>query len=267
MTDGARIRLQPMLIAEIHGKRFPEAEGQEDLLTSAVFGHLRHIAPGLFWPDLLDRAHMASERISLGSRIRAAGVQLWHYPKLEIRFWEQCGRYGEPDLILHFSGGAQPSLIVVIEVKLDSGKSGSGGDDQLKRYLQFLNDSSALRDFPAPPSLRFLVYLTRAFSKLEIEESVRISVQAGIKDAGARIFGLQWQDVLESAEANADSHELLDEVARFLKIREFEAFRGFRSPPAGLNLPSGAFYGRTYFARENPAFQLDPSQGGKFYGV
>jgi len=36
-----------MLIAEIHGKRFPEAEGQEDWLTSAVFGHLRHIAPGL----------------------------------------------------------------------------------------------------------------------------------------------------------------------------------------------------------------------------
>jgi hypothetical protein len=37
-----------MLIAEIHGKRFPEAEGQEDWLTSAVFGHLRHIPPGVF---------------------------------------------------------------------------------------------------------------------------------------------------------------------------------------------------------------------------
>ena len=54
-----------MLIAEIHGKRFPEAEGQEDWLTSAVFGHLRHIAPGAFWADLLDRARTLETGVSL----------------------------------------------------------------------------------------------------------------------------------------------------------------------------------------------------------
>jgi hypothetical protein len=71
---------------------------------------------------------------------------------------------------------------------------------------------------------RYLVYLTRAFPKLEIEESVRLSVDAGINDAGDRIFGLQWQDVLESAATSAQRDLLLDEVSQFLKIRDFEAF-------------------------------------------
>jgi hypothetical protein len=52
-----------VLIAEIHGMRFPEAEGQDDWLTSAVFGHLRHVAAGVFWPDLFERAYTVGERI------------------------------------------------------------------------------------------------------------------------------------------------------------------------------------------------------------
>ena len=45
-----------MLLAEIHGKPCPEVEGIEDLITSAVFGHLRQVAPPLFWKDLFRRA-------------------------------------------------------------------------------------------------------------------------------------------------------------------------------------------------------------------
>jgi hypothetical protein len=96
-----------MLIAEIHGKRFPEAEGQEDWLTSAVFGHLRHIAPGAFWANLLDRARTVGKGVSLYSRIHADGIRLNQYSKLTIHFWKSWENYGEPDLILCFSGGNQ----------------------------------------------------------------------------------------------------------------------------------------------------------------
>ena len=257
-----------MLIAEIHGKRFPEAEDQEDWLTSAVFGHLRHIAPGAFWADLFDRAYTAGARVSLYSRICGAGVRLKEYAKLEIHFWKSFGGYGEPDLVLCFSGGAQQSpLLIVVEVKLDSDKSGTGDDDQLKKYLELLDEPVALRDLPSTErNHRYLVYLTRAFSELEIKDSILVSVDAGIEDAGDRIFGLQWQDVLESASANSRSETLLDEVAQFLKIRGFEAFRGFRAPPAFAKQISGAFYETAYFALATSGLDRGKLNGGKFYG-
>lgn len=255
-----------MLIAEIHGKRFPEAEGQEDWLTSAVFGHLRHVAPGAFWADLLDRAHTIGTGPSLHSQIQADGIHLRQYSRLDIHFWKSWEKYGEPDLILCFSGGSQSPLIIVVEVKLDSGKSGSGENDQLKRYLQLLDDRDALRLFFPESNHRYLVYLTRIFSKLEIEDSVRASVNAGIADAQDRMFGLQWQDVLESSSAHAGGEMLLEEVAKFLKIRGFEAFRGFRSPPMSLKQISGAFYGTGYFVPMTNELDAAKLNEGKFYG-
>lgn|SRR5579862_958469 len=255
-----------MLIAEIHGKRFPEAESQEDWLTSAVFGHLRHVAPGAFWADLLDRARTVGTGVSLDSRIRADGIRLNQYSKLDIHFWKYWEKYGEPDLILCFSGGAQSPLLIVVEVKLDSGKSGTGEDDQLKRYLQLLDDPYALRSQFPESNHRYLIYLTRTFSKLELEDSIRVSLSAGISDARDRMFGLQWQDVLESSSAKSAGEPLLDEVAQFLKIRGFEAFQGFRLPPADLKHTSGTFYGTSYFVRSPAELDVLRLNGGKFYG-
>lgn len=255
-----------MLIAVIHGKRFPEAEGQEDWLTSAVFGHLRHVAPGAFWADLLDRARTVGTGVSLYSRISADGIRLDRYSKLDIHFWRSWENYGEPDLILCFSGGNQSPLIIAIEVKLDSGKSAIGENDQLKRYLQLLDDRDALRLLFPESNHRYLIYLTRIFPKLEIEDSIRVAVNAGIGDAQDRMFGLQWQDVLESSSANSAGEPLLDEVAQFLKIREFEAFRGFRFPPADFEQISGAFYGASYFLSTTAGLDIGKLNEGRFYG-
>jgi hypothetical protein len=257
----------PMLIAEIHGKRFAEAEGQEDWLTSAIFGHLRHIPPGIFWPDLFRRAFDTGEhRTSLYSRICAAGIQLANYSDLSILFWKCFERYGEPDIILHFSGGSQAPLIVIVEVKLNSGKSGAGEDDQLKKYLDLLDNWDTL--FPyrkVDTNQRYLVYLTRNFAKMEIEESVNLSIGAGKKDATERLYGLQWQDVLECAETNQDPRALLKEVAEFLRRREFEAFRGFRSSAPLLEPTSGAFYGPRYFETNLSILISDQGIRGRFY--
>lgn len=255
-----------MLIAEIHGKRFPAAEGQEDWLTSAVFGHLRHIAPGAFWADFLDRARTIETGVSLYSRLYADGIRLNQYSKLDTHFWKSWENYGEPDLILCFSGGNQPPLIIVVEVKLDSGKSAIGENDQLKRYLQLLDDRHALRLLFPESNHRYLIYLTRIFSKLEIADSIRASVSAGVCDAQDRMFGLQWQDVLESSSANSVGEPLLDEVAQFLKIRGFEAFRGFRFPSADFTQISGAFYGTSYFLSTTGEFDVGKLNDGRFYG-
>jgi hypothetical protein len=252
-----------MLIAEIHGKRFPEAEGQEDWLTSAVFGHLRFVPPSRFWSRFLNRARTI-DHSSLLSKSRVFGIDVERYTEIQFQFWRSCGRYGEPDLMLYFSGGNQPPLLLIVEMKLNSGKSGCGDNDQLKKYLELLGDDSELGMYPSPPDLRCVVYLTRTFSKLEIAESVRLSMDAGKSDAAQRIFGMQWQDVLESASADAEQDRLLDEVAQFLRIRELDGFRGFHL--VGITALSGAFYNSAYFTFWPACLRTERASMGTFYG-
>lgn len=257
-----------MLLAEIHGKRFPEAEGQEDWLTSAVFGHLRQIPPETFWGDLFECAQSVEEgNPSLSARLHQADIYLTSYSNLEVRFWSYFEKYGEPDLILIFSGPEGPPLIVIIEVKLDSGKSSTGNDDQLKKYLDLLDDKAALPIWTDRQDHRYLIYLTRTFAKHDIEESVQIAASGGKTGAANRIFGLAWQDVLDCAARYSDRSPLLDEVARFLRVRGFEAFRGFRKEmPLISGSYSGAFYTRQYFADGHLLLSFNLNAGGKFYG-
>ena len=256
-----------MLVAEIHGKRFAGADNQEDWLTSAVFGHLRHVPPGIFWGDLFGRSFNTGERRdSLRSQIWAAGIHLSDYSDLKVVFWRTFLGYGEPDLILCFSGASQPPLIVIVEVKLNSGKSGAGENDQLKRYVELLGDPTALLSIGrTEPSHRFLVYLTRNFAKIDIEESVELAVLAGNHDAAAKVFGLQWQDVLECADHNRDANQLLEEVAEFLRRRDFDAFRGFRSvEPKSHPIAMGLFYGSRYFGADLASVNKEKISGA-FY--
>jgi len=255
-----------MLLAEIHGKRFGELEGQEDLLTSAVFGHLRHVPPQVFWTDLFKRA--ASTRTdskSLELHVQETGNTISRYSSLDVLFWRTCGKYGEPDLILRFAGGNQDPLVVVVEVKLDSGKSGTGSDDQLKRYLDLLDEAAALPFWSPSADNRILVYLTRNFAHDEIKESVRLATASGKHNAVDRIFGLQWQDVLAVADANSNKSFLLQELAAFLRIRDFEAFQGFGLSSA-LPRASGCFYGRRYFLAPTKTLTLE-HKIGRFYGA
>jgi hypothetical protein len=76
-----------MLLAEIHGKRFPEAEGQEDWMTSAVFGELRHVRPGVFWQRLFQRAKSVGEApVSLALELSRAGASFDRFTELTTLF-------------------------------------------------------------------------------------------------------------------------------------------------------------------------------------
>jgi len=253
-----------MLLAEIHGKRFPEAEGQEDWLTSAVFGNLRHIPPRIFWPNLFQRALSVGEaQVSLASELNRVGVAFDSFTELVVLFWKNFPTHGEPDLILRFTGPRVSPLIVLVEVKLNSTKSSVGENDQLKKYLDLLDDDEALPNWRCDKDHRYLIYLTRSFAKPELEASV---LAFGRPDAVHRMFGLEWRDVLETAECEPDGGTLLAEVAEFLKIRGFEAFRGFRKPILPTRLIGGGFYGSNYFVPDGGLIWSDGIVG-RFYGL
>lgn len=249
-----------MLLAEIHGKRLPAAEEQEDWLTSAVFGHLRLVSPPLFWEQLFKCAMSpAVSGRSLVSELSERGIHFDRYSNVETRFWRCFPKHGEPDLLVRFTGDGVLPLTTVIEVKLNSGKSSVGSNDQLVHYLQLLKDKEQIPEWNVEDH-RVLIYLTRSFAQKEMNESLSFS-----PEDGGNLFGLEWRDVLETAQALADENQLLQEVYRFLRGRGFEAFHGFRKPLLPSSLPSGRFYGYKYFQSGVDSLTAYGSAPGRFY--
>jgi hypothetical protein len=190
-----------VLLAEIHGKSVPEARDAEDYLTSAVFGHLRYVPPHVFWPELFAAAGL----------VLPAGATL-----LGVKFWDRVGG-DEPDLILTFEYADSPPLVVVVEVKLWSGKSGTGEDDQLVKYLRGVPNA-------------VLVYLTPRDPLAELRESVRSGGDAH------RLYGLRWQTLHDIARRTADTAPppcdlILRDVARFLRRMGLSGFDGWKGYP------------------------------------
>ncbi len=190
-----------MLLAEIHGKSVPEAQGSEDYLTSAVFGHLRYVPADVFWPELFAAA---------GLTLPAGATEL------DVQFWPRT-EFGEPDLILTFSYPDSPALVVIIEVKLWSGKSGTGEHDQLVKYL---------RAVPNAP----LIYLTPANPFAEIADSLNSPHR--VSGDEHRLFGMRWQTLHDIARRTADAapppfDQILSDVAKFLRRMELSGFDGW----------------------------------------
>jgi hypothetical protein len=264
-----------MLLAEIHGKVLEEARNHEDYLTSAVFGHLRYLPPCLFWDEFFSNAKTVAiegKEKSLCQSAREQGARVSEYSALQIHFWPNHPKWGQPDLVLCFTGTNLPPLVIVIEVKLYSEKSGTGDDDQLGRYLGILGDLSALDvSLPVNP-LAALVYLTPRESLHEIESTLASS-RASPADR-QRLFRVQWQDLLAAARravagAEGQSRTILQDVCLFLEKKGLEYFSGFAEDPS---LPmfaanDGTFYMRgSSFAGFKEVAGLEPGQGdGAFY--
>ena len=246
-----------MLLAEIHGKVLEEAQSHEDYLTSAVFGHLRYLPPSLFWDEFFSNAKtlpLDGREKSLSQSLREQGSRVSEYSAVQIHFWPNHPKWGEPDLALCFTGSNLRPLVVVVEVKLNSEKSGSGDEDQLVKYLGILSDLSALHvDVPMPVNpFAALVYLTPRESLREIESSLASS-RATLADR-QRLFRVQWQDLLAVARraasgADGQSKTILRDVSLFLQKRGLEYFSGFAEVPALPIFDSndGAFYERHGF--------------------
>ncbi len=224
-----------MVIADIRGRYIPEALRSEDYLTSGVFGHLRYIPPGPFWRFLLSAA--VSLPLEDGHEVAAVtvieqitGKVFDNYDSLNVIFWPSHPQ-GEPDVLLLFgSPGCRP-IAIFIEVKLDAGKSGTGDDDQLARYLRVGDSLDYLNPATGPVSASILVFLTPATNPAELIES--LAVYGDTIAARRRLFRLDWQDVITAAEmatASSDgiSRLILQDLVAFLKMRGLEHFQGMR---------------------------------------
>jgi hypothetical protein len=222
-----------MLLAEINGHVLEAASGDEDYLTSAVFGHLRYIPPTVFWEDFLAETKGFPAEASLCQELANQGLKISEYCCLKIHFWPRHAEFGQPDLVLCFSGNGLRPLVLLTEVKLWSGKSGIGDDDQLVKYSKILNDLRRLNTNETLPDrpLTALLYLTPRESIEEIRDTLAL---LGTKCADfLGVFRAQWQDLLAvvtraTPMADGMSRTILQDVQRFLRRRGLEYFQGFK---------------------------------------
>lgn len=233
-----------MLLAEIHGKYDLAVRDHEDYLTSTVFGHLRYVAPGPFWMDFLSRAKTVPIDGAERSFVETVGSEheIGQYDTLNVHFWPRVPNLGEPELALCFSGGEQRPLVVLVEVKLWSFKSGYGEYDQLMRYLRIADIIDRLQPAVPKDSTVVVLYLTPREALNEVQESLNASDDT--ERNRRRLFRLQWQDMVDAIDsillAESQFHQrILADVQDFLKVRQLEYFRGFRISPDAFQLSAG----------------------------
>lgn len=252
-----------LLLADIHGHALTAAKDDENYLTSAVFGHLRYIRPKYFWQRLFSFARGLPEaptRQSLADFISRGGDSVSEYEFLNVFFWPRHLRYGEPDLLFSFTGYGLRPVVLIVEVKLQSGKSGDA-EDQLVRYLRSLDELEGFSGLNLPhDSLRALLYLTPRESLAEIRDSLKSSPDP-CRDQN-RIFRLQWQDFIPACDGSLPTGQpqidmILRNVRQFLSSRQLEYFAGFLqvATPPGLQAREAAF--STFLFRLDPPPELE----------
>jgi hypothetical protein len=225
-----------MIEAELRGKVPSELQDDEDLLTSAVFGLLQYVPPSIFWPAVLMRAKSSKGKPFI-KRCKELGADVSDYDKVNAYFWPGHKKFGEPDLLLVFSGGDQRPLCFIIEAKLGANKSGREEQDQLNRYLTVIEDSRWLGKVTgsqAPVVLPGLIYLTPRAAWLELHDSIKHAPNH--LAAQSKLFLLQWQDILEVArevfpQVDEPQRSMLSHIADFLEHRGLAYFRGFSRLP------------------------------------
>lgn len=205
----------------------------EDLLTSIVFGALKHL-PAVWLGRFLSRAQDidGSAPLAALADIRTVtGFKFWpRFPATEsISF---C----EPDVELSLIDGRGNSMHLFIEAKFRSGKSSfddgldAGAEaeqmivrDQLAREWEQLSASGS--------SNPTLIYLTAdtALPHGDLREAQAELLRKG-RDQG-RILWLQWGELIRIVrDTSALIPSLLDDVVRTLQRLRLEPFDGVRLP-------------------------------------
>jgi len=234
-----------MIDAELRGKLRSELQDDEDLLTSAVFGILQYVPPNVFWPMVLARARTCCG-INIIKQCTDLGIQFEAYERMAVHFWPIHQKFGEPDLLLVYSGGSQLPTCFIIEAKLWASKSGWKEQDQLNRYLLALNDSiwlGQVTGFHIKLTSIGLIYLTPRAAWSELCDSIKYAPDQSTAEES--LFLLEWQDILETAhQASHVTREpyrtMLSKIANFLECRGLSYFCGFshhmeeEMPSAGL---------------------------------
>lgn len=231
-----------MLFAERHRKLGRDGsrahDRAEDLLTSTAFQLLRYLP-------------LADGLLAVLGRVRAVGADgqiqptaptwcdLTDITAVKYDFWPHWGQHGQPDVVLTLHAADAVLGRLVVEVKLDSGKSGSAEDeaaadevetpdpDQLRKYWQ------GLRATPGGPALG-VVYLTShpVPPTDELAESVA-------REPGDWLGWLSWRDVWSAVRVCAALPA--QDLTEILAAKGLKGFDGFHAKPVAVPA-SGRFW-------------------------
>ncbi len=232
-----------MLFAELRGKLGRDGsrahDRAEDLLTSTAFQLLRYLPLDVGLLSVLHRVRAVGGNGRVTTD-RPPWLRLDDVTAAEYTFWPHWGKYGQPDVIVELHAGVRAVGRLVIEVKLDAGKSGADADveddtdeevssDQLHKYWQGLG----LRANTGSPALG-VVYLTS--HAVPPAEELAASVA---REPGNWLGWLSWRDVW--AVVRTRSELAARDLADILTAKGLKGFDGFGARP--IQVPScGRFW-------------------------
>lgn len=234
-----------MIQAVLEGKSLGY-EYMEDMLTSVVFGTLKYIQPSTLLIPFIEAAFLYDERrTTLWEKLKSEGIELRGYRDTGYYFWAYHKTYGEPDLILLFKNHIHgvEDLLLVIEAKFKSNKSGVGDKDQLARYCKAI-DYNNIEDFSEPELTSFkgkrgyIIYLTESIASSEIDESERIIVNSSY--GKNKIFHLRWHQLYHTYEkmqhyfSTKVEEAIVYDLMEFMENLGLRDFSGISPPPDSL---------------------------------
>jgi hypothetical protein len=219
-------------------------EYTEDILTSAVFGTLKYLSPNTILIPFLESAFLYNdERTTLWCTMKNQGIDLRCYQRVDYKFWAWNSKLGEPDLILIFNDHIhkEEDLLILVEVKFKSGKSGTNENDQLARYYKAI--SSGIDEFSDQMisgysgKKGFVIYLTEADAHNDILDSNHKIKE--FDEGFDSVYHLKWHQlyrVLENRKKYAAEFEdsIINELMAFLNKLGLRDFSGISVPSDDL---------------------------------
>lgn len=217
-----------MLQAILRGKLSRDHEQIEDILTSNVFGLLRYEDPRLIL-EWLGRAIMVDGRGALDypllpSEQISIAWEFWPY-------WSEEGCNAcEPDVVITVRVTGESPIHVLIEAKLNAGKSSRADDgyapaDQLAREW----DNFVARS-RAEGARLVLIYLTSHFSLPRSEIEASISEFRSKRGADPVIAWLSWRE-LSTILARSSQGLIRRDLVLLLKRMGLTFYEGVASVP------------------------------------
>jgi len=232
-------------------------EYTEDILTSTVFGTLKYIRSDMLLIPFVESAFLYNEeRTTLWEKLNSEAIELRCYREVEYAFWTWNQNYGEPDLILIFKDHVHgfDDLLLVIEAKFKSGKSGTEENDQLVRYFEAINNDienfteSSVSSFKGRKG--YIVYLTEAEAYSDIKATTKI-IQSRYTKIKENVFHLRWHQLYKTLEKiypyyTSFEKSIVDDLMKYMEKLGLRDFSGISLPDKSLSsafsLPYPVFY-------------------------
>ncbi|MCW3490219.1 hypothetical protein [Dethiobacter alkaliphilus] len=253
------------MIQAVLGGKSMGFEYTEDILTSTVFGAVKYLKPSSLLIPFIESAFLYDEaRTPFWQVLKNDGIDLRCYQKVEYVFWPFHQTFGEPDLMIVFQHHVhgEEDLLLIIEAKFKSPKSGTGEKDQLVRYFNAIHDKNiegfseqSVADFKGQKG--YILYLTESTASSEISDSEQII----LRDVGEdnKIFHLRWHQLYSTIERLYSYFSDFERVIAddLLKYMEKVGLRDF----SGISCPDESLY--YMFSRQYPVFYNDSKSGLK----